>query len=106
MKDVRFGEPVVGELRNAVPGGTVPLAASSERASPEVGHVLPERRERPTIGRNRVVHEVSSYDLPQPFPLFRDGLVPASPQLLLDLLEFRLHAVAPGLPVDQELAAT
>ena len=39
-------------------------------------------------------------------PLFRDRLVPASPQLLLDLLEFRLHAVAPGLPVNQELAAT
>src|SRR5262249_990504 len=105
MKDVRFGEPVVGELLNAIPGGAVPLAASSERAPPEAGHVLPGR-ERPAIGRNRVVQEVSSYDLPQPFPLFRDGLVPASPQLLLDLLEFRLHAVAPGLPVNQELSAT
>ena len=92
VKDMRFGEPVVGELRNAIPGGAVPLAASSERAPPEVGHVLPERRERPAIGRNRIVHEVSSHDLPQPFPLFRDRLVHASPQLLLDLLEFCLHA--------------
>jgi hypothetical protein len=55
VKDVRFGEPVVGELRHAIPGGAVPLAASSERAPPEVGHVLPKRRERPAIGHLRVL---------------------------------------------------
>src|SRR5437588_6722113 len=53
VKDVRFREPVVGELRDAIPGGAVPLAASSERAPPEVGHVLPERRERPAAARIR-----------------------------------------------------
>src|SRR5262249_7691038 len=44
------------------------------------------------------------HNLPQPFPLFGDRLVPASLQLLLHLLELRPYAVAPGLPVDQECA--
>jgi hypothetical protein len=42
-----------------------------ERSPPEIGHIMPERRERPAIGRDRIVGEVASHDLPQHFP---DGL--------------------------------
>ncbi|WP_370655779.1 hypothetical protein, partial [Paracraurococcus lichenis] len=41
-------------------------------------------------------------DLPQPIPLFGDRLVPAPSQPFLDIPEPRLHAVAPGLPFEQE----
>jgi hypothetical protein len=66
--------------------------------------MVPERRERPTVCRDRVVGEVTRHDLPQPFPLFGDRLMPAPLQLLLHFPELRPHAVAPGLPADQEFA--
>ena len=66
--------------------------------------MVPERHERPAVCRDRVVGEVARHDLPQPSPLFGDGLVPASPHLLLHVLKFRSQAVAPGLPLEQEFA--
>src|SRR6516162_3617880 len=41
-------------------------------------------------------------DLPQPVTLSWDRLVHSPPQLRLDFLELRLHAVAPGLPLKLE----
>ena len=41
-------------------------------------------------------------DLPQPVTLSWDRLVHSQPQLHLDFLELRLHAVAPGLPLKLE----
>ena len=99
-----FGKPVVGQPRHAIPGEAVFLAASPKRAPPEVGHMMPERRERPAVCRDRIVGEVAGHDLPQPSPLFGDRLVHSSPQLLLDVLELRPHAVAPGLPLKLEVA--
>src|SRR4051812_40603941 len=49
-----------------------------------------------------MVAVVAFQDLPQPMPLFGDGLVPAPSQLFLDLLKPHPHAVAPGLPFEQE----
>src|SRR5271169_1872689 len=72
MKDARYGEPVVAELRGTLPHEPTPLAASLERAPPQVGHTEPERCQRPDVRWDRIVSEVASYDLPQPFPLFGD----------------------------------
>ena len=41
-------------------------------------------------------------DLPQPVTLSWDRLVHSQPQLRLDFLELRLHAVAPGLTLKLE----
>ena len=41
-------------------------------------------------------------DLLQPVTLIWDSLVHSQPQLRLDFLELRLHAVAPGLPLKLE----
>src|ERR1700746_1749031 len=43
MKDARSGEPIVAELRGTLPHEPTPLAASLERAPPQVGHTEPER---------------------------------------------------------------
>ena len=48
MKDARSGKPVVGQFRHPIPRKAVLLAGAPERSTPEVGHVMPERRERPT----------------------------------------------------------
>jgi hypothetical protein len=86
MKDARRGKPVVGQFRHPIPREAVLLAAPPEGSTPEVGHVMPERRER---------REMACNDLLQPVTLIWDSLVHSQPQRRLDFLELRLHAVAP-----------
>src|SRR6266540_2475115 len=63
-----------------------------------------ERDERANVGRHSMVVEVADDDLPQPFPLYGDWLVHPPSQPFLDHPELRPHAVASGLPMNQELA--
>src|SRR3954447_14575081 len=104
VKDLGSGEIVVGQLLDPVPGRVVLLAAVPERAPPEVDDMIPEGRQCPAVGGHGMVGEVAGDDLLQPFPLLGDRLVHPSPQLLLDLLELRRHAVAAGFPFNQEVA--
>ena len=62
MKDARSGKPVVGQLRHPIPRKAVLLAAAPERSTPEVGDVMPERRERPTICGYHIVSEMAGND--------------------------------------------
>src|SRR5512140_3186724 len=105
MKNAWLGKPVIDQLRHAIPCETALLTAPPERAPPEVGHMMSERRKRPTIGRHRVVGKVAGHDLPQPSPLLRDRLVHPAPKLRLDVLQLAQHAVAPGLPLKLEASA-
>src|ERR1700759_2818923 len=102
MTDTRCGKPVVGQFRHSIPSEAVLLAAPPKRSTPEVSDVMPERRKRPAIRGYRIVGEVTCYDLPQPASLIWDSLVHSLPQLRLDFLELRPHAVAPGLPLKLE----
>src|SRR5438105_4939747 len=104
MKDARFGEEVVGDLRYPRPRCPIGLAAPLKRAPPEVEDAVAEGRDGPAVGRNRVVCEEAADDLPQPLPLFGDGSMHPPPQLLLDLLELSPNAVAPALPPEEEAA--
>ena len=93
MKDARSGKPVIGQFRHPIPREAVLLAAAPERSTPEVGHVMPERRERPTVCGYRIVSEMACNDLLQPVTLIWDSLVHSQPQLCLDFLELRLHSI-------------
>src|SRR5258708_358171 len=106
MKGIRFREPIFGQLRDLLPRRAVFLTASPERSLPEFGDEEAECSQRLIVGRHGMVVEVALDDLSQPFPLDRDRLVPALPQLLFDGLQLRPHAVAPGFPLEEELAAT
>src|SRR5258705_3734084 len=106
MEGIRFREPIFGQLRNLLPSRAVFLTASPERSLPEFGDEEAECSQRPTVGRHGVIVEVALDDLSQPFPLDRDRLVPALPQLLLDGLQLRPHPVSPGFPLEEELAPT
>jgi hypothetical protein len=68
------------------------VAATPQRAPPEVENMVPECVQCPAVGRHCVVGEVAGDDPVQPSPLFRDRLMHAPLQLLLDLLELRPHA--------------
>jgi hypothetical protein len=100
MKDAGFREPIIGQLLNPRPREAIPLAASPERPPPEARGVGTERRECAKVRWHRVIIEEAGDDLPQPVPLLGDRLVPAPSHFLLDLLEFRRHAVASGFPFD------
>src|SRR5260370_10168340 len=66
---------------------------------------MPEGREAPAIGRARVVGEVASHALPQPFPLLWNQLMHPTPSLRLHVPQLSPHAVASGLPLKLEVAA-
>src|SRR5262249_2872693 len=104
MEDARFREPVVRQLRHPCPRKPSLLAATPQRAPPEVSDMVSEDVQCPGVGRHGVVVEVAADDLSQPLPLFGDRLVHAFPHPLFNHLELRSHAVPPGLPFDLEFA--
>src|ERR1019366_324085 len=105
MKDARFGEPAGGQFRHTSPREAVLLASSPKRSPPEVGHVMSERGERPSIRGDCVIGEVAGYDLLQPGSLDGDRLMHSTPQLRLDVLQLRPLAIPPGLPLKLEVAS-
>ena len=105
MKDAGLGNKVIGQLFDPVPGDPILLAASPERAPPEVRDMVPERLECPTVCRYRMIFKEAGPDLPQPFSLFGNRLVPAPSHFLLDFLELRSHAVAAGFALQREAPA-
>src|SRR5271165_647625 len=104
VEEARFGEPMIGELPDPLPGHAVLLAAPPERAPPEVHDVVSERCDGSHVGRDGVVVEEAGDHLLEPCALLADRPVHPPPQLRLHFLELRPHAVAPALPLDLELA--
>ena len=102
MQDADLGQKVVSQLRDPRPGGPIFLAAPFERTSPEIGDPETELVQCPNVSRHRVVSQEASDDLPQPLPLFGNGVMPSLSNLLLNFLELSPQTVASGLPFDQE----
>src|SRR6266567_1831111 len=104
MEDNRFRKPGIHQLRHPFPRHPILLAATPQRAPPEVDHMMPEHIQCLTVGRHCVIVEVAADDVPQPLSLFGNWLMHAPPHLLFDHLELRPHAVRSGLPSDLEFA--
>ena len=104
MKDARFWEPVVGQLHHRLPCRAILLTAPLECAPPEIGDMVTECHDGPTVGRNRVVIEEAGDDLLEPFALLGSGIVHAPSQFLLDFPKLGPHTVAAAVPQDEELA--
>ncbi len=77
MEDDRFGKPRVRQLRHPLPREPTLLAATPQRAPPEVDDMVPEHDQCTGIGRHCVVVEVAANDVPQPLSLFGDWLMHA-----------------------------
>src|SRR6185503_21204483 len=88
MKDGRFRKPVVCQLGHPCPRDPVLLAATSQRAPPEVGDVMPERDQCTGIGWHGVIVEVALDDTAQPLSLVGDRVVHAPPHLTFIILSF------------------
>jgi hypothetical protein len=64
MKDSRGREPVVGQLPHSVPRHAMFLTAPPQRAQPDALDVVPECFQRLPVGRDGVIGEEASDDLP------------------------------------------
>src|SRR5213082_2754989 len=73
MEDNRFWKPGIHQLRHPFPRYPIFLATTPQRASPEVGHMMPEHIQCLTVGRHSVIIEVAADHPPQPFPLIGIG---------------------------------
>src|SRR5262249_48621626 len=63
------------------------LAAAFERLMPELGHLGAEAGDRLAVAGHGVVGAVPAHHAAQPPALLRDRLMPALPQLVLDLCQ-------------------
>ena len=84
MKNARPGKKVICQLFDPMPGDPILLAALLERTPPKVGDMVPEPVECSTVCWHRVIFKGAGYDLPQPFSLFGDWLMPAPSHFLFD----------------------
>src|SRR6516164_3046940 len=89
MKDDRFREPGLRPLRHPYPRDAILVAATPQRAPPEVDDMVPEHGQCTGVGWHCVIAEVATNDVPQP---------------LFDHPQLRPHAISPGLPFDLEFA--
>src|SRR5215813_2066359 len=69
MKDDRFREPGLRPLRHPYPRDAILVAATPQRAPPEVDDMVLEHGQCTGVGRHCVIAEVATNDVPQPFPL-------------------------------------
>ena len=106
MDNTRFREPLVNQLLHPSPVEFLHIAASGKDPMPTLGDLGSEYRECPKVGRDCMIIEVASNDVPQPLPLYRDRLVHALPHRRFDHPQLRLQAVTPGLPLKLEFALT
>jgi len=102
MTDGRQRQPASDEAPHAIPKDAAVLATPRQRAFPKYRDVVAESHEGPGVRGHRVVRKEACDHLLEPSSLFGNRPVHPPPQLLLDRLELRPHAVAPGLPFDQE----
>src|ERR1700745_4063945 len=102
MKNDRLRKPGVHQLHYPCPRHTILLTATPQRAPPEIGDVMPEHLECPTIGGHCVVVEVAADNPLQPSPLRGDWLGHTPSHRLLDLPQLCPHAVRSGFPFDLE----
>ena len=105
MGDTRSRQPFVSNLYHLIPSEPASsLAAPPEHAQPTLYNPISEPRECANVSRHRMVIEVASDDVPQPFPECRYGLVHMPTQFLLNHPKLRQHSIPPGFPLDQEFA--
>ena len=102
MTDTRQRQPASVEAPHAIPKYAPTLAAPRQRAMPEPGYLESKKRQRRSVHGHSVIADVPPYHRLQPFALFGDGFVHASPKLGLDLIQLRLQSFPYRLPQHRE----
>lgn len=105
MQDLSTRNPSINQRPEPFPSHLVPLASPPKRAVPTPDHLGPKAVQTIHIAGYCVVLEIASYDRLQPLPDLSYWLMPASPKLLLQLIELGRESLSDRLPLDDEPAA-
>jgi len=104
MQNAWSWQPVVDEPRHLLPSSSCTLAAAHQRTLPKLSNTDSEHHQAPIVRRHRVVCKEAPDHLSQPFPLFRNRLVPPALQFSLHSLYRGLHAITSRPPLELESA--
>src|SRR5208282_858656 len=106
MEDAWRGQPAVDDPAHLRPRRAIFLASPPKRAQPQVAHVMLEGAQRRDVGWHGVVVIPAGNQTSQPSTLFGDRRVPASPEFLLERVQFCPHPVASRFPPKQKSPAS
>src|SRR6266536_976647 len=95
-------QPSNREAVHALPADPRALAATLKRLMPEPGHLGTKGSDRRTVAWHGVVGAVPSHHACQPPSLLRDGLIPASLELVLDRSQLGPHPLGDRDPPHPE----
>src|SRR5665213_1939549 len=104
MQDLRTWNPSIDQRPEPFPSHLISLTPPPKRAVPAPDYLSPKGVQTIHVAGYRMVVEVALYDRPQPLPDIDDRLVPASPKLLLQLIELRRESLTNRLSLDDEPA--
>ena len=94
----RQRQPTIDEAPHAFPEDATVLAAPRQRAVPKPPYLEPKQPQRIAIHGHAVVPVVPTHHRLQPFALFGDGFVHASPKLGFHRVQLCLQSFADRLP--------
>ena len=91
---MRLRKPSSAQREHASPRESVLLTATAKGPPPQAQQSVPEYGQALKVPWYRVVVEVTLHDRFEPFARLKHGIVHAHAKLLLDLSQFRPHALA------------
>src|SRR5438445_12875974 len=105
VQDLRTRNPAIDQLPEPFPDHWVSLAPPPKRTVPAPDHLSPKAVQTIHVAGHCMVVEVALYDRPQPLPDLGHWLMPASPELLLQLTELGRESLPDRLSLDDEPAS-
>src|SRR6516164_1021373 len=103
MQDFRTRNPAIDQRPEPFPGHPISLAPPPQRTVPAPDHLSPKAVQTIHIAGHCMIVEVALYDRLQPLPDLGHWLMPASPKLLLQLIELGRESFTDRLPLDDNL---
>jgi hypothetical protein len=98
MQHAGWRKPPLLEYLHSFPCHAVTLTPAPQGAEPQTADLGAKSTHGVTVRRHSMVGEVSSHNLAEPTPLFRDGLMSSTLHLDFHLAQLRSHPLLYGVP--------
>jgi len=98
MRDSGGREPAGNQAPHPGPGDIAVLTSPTQRAMPEPPNLEPKKADRRAVHGHSIVADVSTNNRAQPAAHFRNGIMHATSELGLHLVQLRLQSLTNRLP--------